>query len=151
MVTEAQINEAVAAGAKFIVSPGTTKRLCWAARECGVAFLPGIATAYDIMLGLEYGLRHFKFFPAEASGGIAALKALAGPFGQCRFCPTGGVTEQSAPEWLAEPHVLCVGGSWIVPRGAPHVAAIENAARLAAALRKTISTATEHPHSPSGE
>jgi len=135
VVGEAQMNEAIAAGARFIVSPGITPWLCEAARDCGAAFLPGISTASEIMLGLEFGLRHFKFFPAEASGGIAALKALAAPFAQCRFCPTGGIAAESAPLWLAEPHVLCVGGSWIVPRGAPDPAVIEDAARSATLLR----------------
>ena len=97
-------------------------------------FLPGIANAGDIMRGLDLGLTHFKFFPAEASGGIKALKAITGPFGQCKFCPTGGITQASAPDWLALDAVLCVGGSWIVPPGAPDVAAITEAARKAAAL-----------------
>ena len=72
------------------------------------------------MRGLDLGLGHFKFFPAETSGGRPALKALAGPFGQVRFCPTGGITLASAPEWLALEPVLCVGGSWIVPKGEPN-------------------------------
>jgi 2-dehydro-3-deoxyphosphogluconate aldolase/(4S)-4-hydroxy-2-oxoglutarate aldolase len=112
------------AGAKFIVSPGLTEPLARAAIASGVAFLPGIATAGDIMRGLDLGLDHFKFFPAETSGGIAALKALAAPFGACRFCPTGGISLATAPDWLALDAVLCVGGSWIVPRGVPDVAAI---------------------------
>lgn len=135
VISEAQMNEAICAGANFIVSPGTTRRLCWAARECGAAFLPGISTASDIMLGLEFGLRHFKFFPAEASGGIAALRALAGPFADCRFCPTGGITVENAPSWLAESHVTCVGGSWIVPRGTSDFEGIRNAAQRTALLR----------------
>ena len=83
-----------------------------------VPFLPGVATASDIMRGLDLGLDHFKFFPATAAGGIKALKALSAPFHQCRFCPTGGITAETAPDWLAVNGVLCVGGSWIVPRGA---------------------------------
>ena len=123
------------AGAEFIVSPGLTKSLGEAAREAGVPFLPGIANAGDIMLGLDLGLTHFKFFPAMASGGLPALKALAAPFYQCKFCPTGGITEASAPEWLAFEPVLCVGGSWVVPKGPPDAAVIEAAARAAAGLR----------------
>ena len=84
------------------------------------------------MLGLELGLSHFKFFPAEASGGLKALKALAAPFYQCQFCPTGGITETSAPEWLAFKPVLCVGGSWIT---GGTMAEVEAKARAAAALR----------------
>ena len=122
------------AGAEFIVSPGLTPRLGEAAVKSGIPFLPGTANAADIMLGLDLGLSHFKFFPAETSGGIPALKALAAPFHMARFCPTGGVTLASAADWLALDPVLCVGGSWMVPKGAPDVAAIEAAARNAAAL-----------------
>lgn len=126
-----QFDEAVAAGARFIVSPGLTDPLLAHAAASGVPFLPGIATAGEIMRGLDAGLSHFKFFPAEASGGLPALKALAGPFGDVRFCPTGGVTEESAPDWLAHPLVLCVGGSWVVR---PDPADTERAARAAARL-----------------
>ena len=101
------------AGAKFIVSPGLTDALSRAAIASGVAYLPGIANAGDIMRGLDLGLDHFKFFPAMASGGIPALMALAAPFAGCRFCPTGGITEATAPDWLALDSVLCVGGSWV--------------------------------------
>jgi len=101
------------AGAEFIVSPGLTDNLGRAAIAADIPFLPGIANAGDIMRGLDLGLTHFKFFPAEASGGISALKALSGPFGQCLFCPTGGITEASTPDWLALHNVLCVGGSWV--------------------------------------
>ncbi len=131
----AQLDAALAAGAEFIVAPGLTERLGQAAIASGVPFLPGIANASDIMRGLDLGLTRFKFFPAMASGGLPALKALAAPFGQCRFCPTGGITEASAPEWLAFDPVLCVGGSWVVGKGVPDLAAIEKAARAAAALR----------------
>lgn len=122
------------AGAEFIVSPGLTQSLGEAAVASTIPFLPGVANAGDIMRGLDLGLGHFKFFPAETSGGRPALKALAGPFGQVRFCPTGGITLASAPEWLALEPVLCVGGSWIVPKGEPDLAAIERAAAEAAAL-----------------
>lgn len=135
VLNEAQLDAAIAAGARFIVSPGLTERLGRAAIERGIPFLPGTANAADIMLGLDLGLTRFKFFPAEASGGTAALKALAAPFHQARFCPTGGVTQANAPGWLAIPAVTCVGGSWLVPPGTPDAAAIEARAREAAALK----------------
>jgi 2-dehydro-3-deoxyphosphogluconate aldolase / (4S)-4-hydroxy-2-oxoglutarate aldolase len=131
VLNEDQLDAALGAGARFVVSPGLTDRLGRAAIERGAAFLPGIANAGDIMRGLDLGLSHFKFFPAETSGGVAALKALTGPFGQVRFCPTGGVTLQNAPGWLALDAVLCVGGTWLVPKGAPDVAAIREAAAMA--------------------
>lgn len=129
------LDAALEAGAEFIVSPGLTKKLGKAAVKSGVPFLPGTANAGDIMLGLDLGLTRFKFFPAEASGGIAALKAIAAPFGMARFCPTGGITQATAPDWLALDAVLCIGGSWLVPKGAPDPAAIEAAARAAAGLK----------------
>jgi 2-dehydro-3-deoxyphosphogluconate aldolase/(4S)-4-hydroxy-2-oxoglutarate aldolase len=129
-----ELGAALDAGAEFIVSPGLTRRLGEAAVASGVPFLPGTANAGDIMMGLDLGLTHFKFFPAEASGGIAALKAIAAPFGMARFCPTGGITQTSARDWLALDAVLCVGGSWLVPKGAPDAMRIEAAAREAAAL-----------------
>ena len=114
VVDTAQFAAVMDAGAEFIVSPGLTERLAAPIIESGVPYLPGIANAGDIMRGLDLGLTHFKFFPAEASGGLKALKALAAPFYQCRFCPTGGISEATAPEWLAFDPVLCVGGSWVV-------------------------------------
>lgn len=131
------LDAALAAGSQFIVSPGLTENLGKAAVESGVPFLPGIATAADLMRGMDLGLSNFKFFPAATSGGIPALKALAGPFGDARFCPTGGITLQTAPDWLALPFVRCVGGSWIVPKGPPDLAAIEQAAREACSLGAT--------------
>ncbi|HEX8669927.1 MAG TPA: bifunctional 4-hydroxy-2-oxoglutarate aldolase/2-dehydro-3-deoxy-phosphogluconate aldolase [Allosphingosinicella sp.] len=131
-----QLEESLSAGAEFIVSPGLTETLGRAAVESGTAFLPGVANAGDIMRGLELGLSRFKFFPAATSGGIPALKALAGPFGDVRFCPTGGITLANAPEWLALDPVLCVGGTWLVGKGPPDRAAITEAARKAAALRQ---------------
>ena len=132
----ADLDAALAAGAEFIVSPGLTETLGRAVVSSGVPFLPGTANAADIMLGLDLGLTRFKFFPAEASGGIAALKALAAPFGMARFCPTGGITQASAPAWLELEAVLCVGGSWLVGKGAPDSAAIRFAAAAAAALAR---------------
>jgi 2-dehydro-3-deoxyphosphogluconate aldolase/(4S)-4-hydroxy-2-oxoglutarate aldolase len=129
------LEKALEAGAQFIVSPGLTEPLGKAAIDAGVAFLPGTATAGDVMRGMDMGLSHFKFFPAETSGGITALKALAAPLYAARFCPTGGITAESAPKWLAEPAVKCVGGSWVVPKGPVDPARIEALARAAAALR----------------
>lgn len=134
VLNERDLRASIDAGAKFIVSPGLTEPLGRAAIDSGIPFLPGIANAGDIMRGLDLGLTYFKFFPAESSGGVKALKSLTGPFGQCRFCPTGGITQTSAPDWLAIDQVLCVGGSWIVPAGTPDVAAITATARAAAAL-----------------
>ncbi|HEY6868353.1 MAG TPA: bifunctional 4-hydroxy-2-oxoglutarate aldolase/2-dehydro-3-deoxy-phosphogluconate aldolase [Novosphingobium sp.] len=136
VLNPADLDQSLAAGAEFIVSPGLTEPLGKAAVASGVPFLPGTANAGDIMRGLDLGLTHFKFFPAETSGGVAALKALTGPFGQVRFCPTGGISAATAPTWLALDAVLCVGGSWVVPKGAPDAAAIEAAARAAMALAK---------------
>ncbi|MEL6540487.1 MAG: bifunctional 4-hydroxy-2-oxoglutarate aldolase/2-dehydro-3-deoxy-phosphogluconate aldolase [Pseudomonadota bacterium] len=125
---------AMNAGSEFIVSPGLTETLGRAAIDVGVPFLPGVANAGDIMRGMDLGLSHFKFFPAEASGGLKALKAITGPFGEARFCPTGGVTQVSAPDWLALDPVLCVGGSWIVPKGQLNTDAITRNAKAASAL-----------------
>lgn len=135
VTNETELDAALDAGSEFIVSPGLTDRLGQAARRKGVPFLPGIATAGDIMRGLDLGLTHFKFFPAMAAGGLPALKALAAPFAQCRFCPTGGITPENAPQWLAFDPVLCVGGSWVAPKGMPERAEVERLAREAAALR----------------
>lgn len=129
------LDAALKAGAQFIVSPGLTEPLGRAAIASGTAFLPGTATAGDIMRGMDMGLSHFKFFPAETSGGLPALKALAAPLYTASFCPTGGITADSAPKWLAEPTVKCVGGSWVVPKGPVDIARIEELARAAAGLR----------------
>lgn len=123
---------AMDAGAQFIVSPGLTEALGRVVIDSGIPFLPGVATAGDLMRGYDLGLRHFKFFPAEASGGLKALKALAAPFHEARFCPTGGITQTSAPEWLRVGPVLCVGGSWM---NAGSLADIECKARSASALK----------------
>jgi 2-dehydro-3-deoxyphosphogluconate aldolase/(4S)-4-hydroxy-2-oxoglutarate aldolase len=132
VLDEAQLAQAIDAGARFIVSPGLTNPLILAARDTGIPFLPGVATASDIMRGRDAGLDRFKFFPAEANGGIPALKALSGPFGAMRFCPTGGITAETAPDWLALPSVACVGGSWVVRRGAslPQVRGLAQAAAM---------------------
>ena len=133
VLNELQLARAIEAGSKFIVSPGLTNPLALAARDTAIPFLPGVATAADIMRGLDLGLDRFKFFPAEASGGIPALKALAGPFGYVRFCPTGGIRPDTAANWLALEAVLCVGGTWFVKPG-DDFDAIGERARAAAAF-----------------
>ena len=134
VLNAAQLDAAMKAGARFIVSPGLTDPLGKAAIAADVPFLPGTATAGDVMRGMDMGLSRFKFFPAETSGGLPALKALAAPLHAARFCPTGGITAQSAPEWLAQPFITCVGGSWVVPKGPVDAQKIEALAREAAAL-----------------
>ena len=106
------------AGARFAISPGVTEALYDAGAASGIPLIPGIATAGELMRGLERGWRRFKFFPAESSGGVAALKGFAGPFAQARFCPTGGIDAAKAPAYLALPNVACVGGSWMLPNDA---------------------------------
>ncbi len=134
VLTPEDLERSLDAGAEFIVSPGLTPKLAEAAVRTGAAFLPGTANAGDIMLALEFGFSRLKFFPAIASGGTPALKAISGPFGQVKFCPTGGITQANAAEWLALDPVLCVGGSWMVPKGKPDPKAIEDLARVAASL-----------------
>jgi 2-dehydro-3-deoxyphosphogluconate aldolase/(4S)-4-hydroxy-2-oxoglutarate aldolase len=133
VLNEAQLARAIDVGSRFIVSPGLTNPLALAARDTAIPFLPGVATAADIMRGLDLGLDRFKFFPAEASGGIAALKALAGPFADVRFCPTGGIRPDTAAAWLALEAVLCVGGSWFVRTG-DDLNTVRKRARAAAKL-----------------
>jgi len=135
VLNEHDLYASVQAGARFILSPGLTEPLSKKALASGIPFLPGVATAGDIMRGLDIGLCRFKFFPAAAAGGIPALKAFSSPFPQCRFCPTGGITQENAAEWLALDTVSCVGGSWLVPRGSPDPITITAAARKAARLR----------------
>ena len=134
VLNKRQLDAAIGAGAEFVISPGLTDNLARSAIATGVPYLPGVATTSDIMRGLDLGLDRFKFFPAVASGGIPALKALAAVFSDARFCPTGGVTEASAPEWLALDAVLCVGGSWVVPKGPLDAGAVAASARRASAL-----------------
>jgi 2-dehydro-3-deoxyphosphogluconate aldolase/(4S)-4-hydroxy-2-oxoglutarate aldolase len=134
VLNERQLGEAVDAGARFIVSPGLTEPLANAVQRSGAAYLPGVATAGEIMRGLDLGLDRFKFFPAEASGGIPALKALSGPFGSIRFCPTGGIRPDNAAKWLALDAVLCVGGTWFYRLG-DSMDEVDERARAAWALR----------------
>ncbi|MCX3058703.1 bifunctional 4-hydroxy-2-oxoglutarate aldolase/2-dehydro-3-deoxy-phosphogluconate aldolase [Streptomyces beihaiensis] len=137
VICAANVADAVAAGARFLVGPGWTDALLDAMAGSGVPFLPGVSTTTEVVALLERGVREMKFFPAEAAGGTAYLKSLAGPLPQARFCPTGGVSPSSAPSYLALPNVGCVGGSWMLPADA--VAAkdwgrVEALAREAAAL-----------------
>ncbi|MET9778639.1 bifunctional 4-hydroxy-2-oxoglutarate aldolase/2-dehydro-3-deoxy-phosphogluconate aldolase [Streptomyces sp. NPDC006367] len=118
VITPEQVGEVVAAGARFLVSPGWTESLLAAMRASGVPFLPGVSTTSEVVALLERGVREMKFFPAEAAGGTAYLEALAAPLPQARFCPTGGITPASAPDYLALPNVGCVGGSWMLPKDA---------------------------------
>ncbi|WP_217252449.1 bifunctional 4-hydroxy-2-oxoglutarate aldolase/2-dehydro-3-deoxy-phosphogluconate aldolase [Streptomyces sp. AC602_WCS936] len=118
VITAEQVEEVVAAGARFLVSPGWTDTLLAAMRASGVPFLPGVSTTSEVVALLERGVREMKFFPAEAAGGTAYLKALAAPLPQARFCPTGGITPALAPEYLTLPNVGCVGGSWMLPKDA---------------------------------
>ncbi|MGV9284018.1 bifunctional 4-hydroxy-2-oxoglutarate aldolase/2-dehydro-3-deoxy-phosphogluconate aldolase [Streptomyces sp. NPDC003730] len=118
VITAEQVGEVVAAGARFLVSPGWTDTLLEAMRASGVPFLPGVSTTSEVVALLERGVREMKFFPAEAAGGTAYLKALAAPLPHARFCPTGGIGPDSAPEYLALPNVGCVGGSWMLPKDA---------------------------------
>ena len=126
------------AGARFIVSPGLTDPLIAAAADSAVAFLPGIVTAGELMRGLDAGLTHFKFFPAETSGGAPALKALYGPFADVRFCPTGGISAKSAPDYLSLPNVLCVGGAWVAPADAIEAGDWARITALASAAAKLV-------------
>jgi len=135
VVNEEQLAEALDAGSRFIVSPGLTGPLARAVARTGVAYLPGVATAGDIMRGLDLGLDRFKFFPAEASGGIPALKALSGPFYNICFCPTGGIRPDNAAQWLALDPVLCVGGTWLY-RAGDSMDQVSERARAAAELRR---------------
>ncbi|MET0183539.1 MAG: bifunctional 4-hydroxy-2-oxoglutarate aldolase/2-dehydro-3-deoxy-phosphogluconate aldolase, partial [Caulobacterales bacterium] len=116
VLNAALLGAAREAGAQFIVSPGLSEHVAEAAFSAGVPHLPGIATASEIMKGLELGLTRFKFFPAETSGGVAAVAAFAGPFKDVRFCPTGGVSSDNAQKYLHLPKVLCVGGSWLATK-----------------------------------
>jgi len=118
VTTPSLAKEAVSAGARFLVSPGTTGRLLGALADSGVPYLPGTGCVSDVMRVLEHGQREMKLFPAEASGGRAFLKSLASPFPEVTFCPTGGITAASAPDYRALPNVACVGGSWLTPADA---------------------------------
>jgi len=137
VLTATQMERVKAVGGRFAVAPGATERLYAAARDTDLPFLPGIATSSELMLGLEHGLDTFKFFPAVQAGGTAMLSAWNGPFGDVRFCPTGGISAQTARDFLHLPNVLCVGGSWLTTRAMLQMrdwAGIEALARDSAAL-----------------
>lgn len=139
VVNAEQAADAADAGARFLVSPGCTDRLREAMTDTGLPFLAGVSTASEAIALLEHGITAMKFFPAEASGGRAYLKSLSGPLPQVRFCPTGGITPETAPAYLALPNVGCIGGSWLTPDDlvrSGDFAAIEALARTAASLRQ---------------
>lgn len=133
IVTPGQAKQALDAGAQFLVSPGSTPALLDAMAGTGLPFLPGTATVSEVLAVLEAGWTELKFFPAEASGGAAFLKSIAGPVPAARFCPTGGITVGSAPSYLALPNVGCVGGSWLTPAEALATGDWERVADLARA------------------
>lgn len=132
ITTPAQAQEAAAAGAGFLVSPGTTPALLDAMAATGLPFLPGTSTVSEVLAVLESGRTEMKFFPAEAAGGAPYLKAIGGPLPQARFCPTGGITAATARDYLALPNVGCVGGTWITPADAVAGKDWDRIARLAA-------------------
>ncbi|MEW1720611.1 bifunctional 4-hydroxy-2-oxoglutarate aldolase/2-dehydro-3-deoxy-phosphogluconate aldolase [Streptomyces sp. NPDC093109] len=139
VVTPGAVADSVAAGARFLVSPGWTEALLTAMRDSGVPFLPGVSTVSEVVALLEHGVTEMKFFPAEAAGGPAYLKSVSGPLPQARFCPTGGITAEKAPAYLALPNVGCVGGTWMLPPdalAAKDWARVEALAREASALRR---------------
>lgn len=139
LLTPSDIRAAKDAGATFGVSPGATPRLVAAAAEIGLPLLPGAATASEVMALWEQGYDMLKFFPAEAAGGVAALKSIGAPIPQVGFCPTGGITTENAASYLALPNVICAGGSWVAPKAkiaAGDWAGITALARAAAALRR---------------
>ncbi|MEV8305774.1 bifunctional 4-hydroxy-2-oxoglutarate aldolase/2-dehydro-3-deoxy-phosphogluconate aldolase [Streptomyces flavidovirens] len=139
VISPAGVADAVAAGARFLVSPGWTDTLLDAMKGSGVPFLPGVSTTSEVVALLERGVTEMKFFPAEAAGGTAYLKSLGAPLPQARFCPTGGITLASAPSYLALANVGCVGGTWMLPPAALATkdwGRVETLAREAAALRR---------------
>ncbi|MGV3590721.1 MAG: bifunctional 4-hydroxy-2-oxoglutarate aldolase/2-dehydro-3-deoxy-phosphogluconate aldolase [Gammaproteobacteria bacterium] len=138
VISRTQFQQALDAGAQFIVSPGFTQELLACAKSTAVPFLPGVNTPSEIMQLLAHGIAAMKFFPAEAAGGIAMLKAIGAPLPQAMFCPTGGITPQNAGDYLALPNVACVGGSWMVTKAlvdAQRWDEIRELARAAAALK----------------
>ncbi|MEV7424576.1 MULTISPECIES: bifunctional 4-hydroxy-2-oxoglutarate aldolase/2-dehydro-3-deoxy-phosphogluconate aldolase [unclassified Streptomyces] len=139
VLTPDAVTDAVTAGARFLVSPGWTDTLLTAMRDSGVPFLPGVSTTSEVVALLERGVTELKFFPAEAAGGPAYLKSLAGPLPAARFCPTGGISAAKAPSYLSLPNVGCVGGTWMLPPealAAKDWARVESLAREASALRE---------------
>ena len=135
VLNEKDLQDIKSAGASFAVSPGSTISLATKALDMKFPFLPGIANSSDIMNLISLGYKSFKFFPAEAAGGINYIKSLNGPFPDIVFCPTGGVNQENAAEWLKQKNVICVGGSWIIPSNTEDYSEIERRALLASKLR----------------
>ena len=135
VLNEKDLQDIKSAGASFAVSPGYTISLATKALDMKFPFLPGIANSSDIMNLISLGYNSFKFFPAEAAGGINYIKSLNGPFPEIVFCPTGGVNQENAAEWLKQKNVICVGGSWIIPSNTEDYSEIERRALLASKLR----------------
>ncbi|MFF0061819.1 bifunctional 4-hydroxy-2-oxoglutarate aldolase/2-dehydro-3-deoxy-phosphogluconate aldolase [Streptomyces sp. NPDC005279] len=153
VISAVGVDAAVAAGARFLVSPGWTERLLDAMEASGVPFLPGVSTTSEVVALLERGVSEMKFFPAEAAGGAPYLKSLAGPLPQARFCPTGGISLASAPSYLALRNVGCVGGTWMLPAdaiGAKDWARVERLAAGAAALRGRVQPKSTSTKSATG-
>ncbi len=136
-----ELDQALDAGAKLIVSPGSTPALLSAARDRGVDLVPGVASASEVMQGLDLGYSSFKLFPAEASGGMALLKSLAGPFPDVKFCPTGGLNPDNYRNYLALDNVICCGGSWMV---ASDLVAAEDWATIETLAREAMTPASEN-------
>lgn len=141
ITTPEQLKAAEDAGAVFAISPGLTPKLLAAAQVGNIALIPGIATLSELMLGMEYGLDHFKFFPAEAAGGIPMLKSIAGPIPNATFCPTGGISPENYNSYLQLSNVACVGGSWLVPAD---VVKLKNWARVTELAKQTIDRAVSN-------
>jgi 2-dehydro-3-deoxyphosphogluconate aldolase/(4S)-4-hydroxy-2-oxoglutarate aldolase len=144
VMSQEDLSHAANAGAAFAISPGATRELLTAGASFRIPYLPAVSTASELMTALAAGYSHFKLFPANVAGGLGALKAFYGPFPDARFCPTGGVTPQTAGSYLEQPNVLCVGGSWLTPGDllkSRDWQRIESLAREAAALRPVRATA----------
>lgn len=141
VINTQQLKEVTDAGAQFVISPGLTEPLLKAAVEGPVPLIPGISTVSELMVGMDYGLREFKFFPAEANGGVKALAAIGGPFPQVRFCPTGGISPANYRDYLALKSVLCIGGSWLVPNDALESGDWDRITQLA---REAVAGAASH-------
>jgi 2-dehydro-3-deoxyphosphogluconate aldolase/(4S)-4-hydroxy-2-oxoglutarate aldolase len=140
VVEPGQVDQAVDAGARFVVTPGFSARVAARCRDLGVALIPGVSTATEVMAALEHGLTVLKFFPAEPSGGVAMLRALHGPFPNVRFVPTGGIAAGNAGSYLALPYVAAVGGSWLV---APELVAAGDFAEVARLTAAAVELGTE--------
>ncbi len=140
-VTNAQqLAEVTEAGAQFAISPGLTGSLLEAANKGTIPLIPGISSISELMTGLDYGYDHFKFFPAEAAGGLAAIKSISGPFPQVTFCPTGGISPANYREYLSHKSIRCVGGSWVAPESLMNNGDWQGITELA---RKAVEGATE--------